>query len=88
MTRKEAIQKLTDMTYRSHEEKRWQIEARAEVFVRNCEVIGIVKFKTDTSEVQPLFKCTHEIFGVVRVEEWPEGLVVWVGGEIRWKSWS
>ncbi len=26
-------------------------------------------------------------FGTVRLEEWPEGLVLWVGGEIRWRSW-
>jgi hypothetical protein len=27
-------------------------------------------------------------FGVVRLEEWPEGLVLWVGGQIRWRSWG
>lgn len=26
--------------------------------------------------------------GLVRIEEWPEGLVLWVGGEIKWKSWT
>lgn len=26
--------------------------------------------------------------GVVRIEEWPEGLVLWVGGEIAWKQWE
>jgi hypothetical protein len=26
--------------------------------------------------------------GVVRVEEWPEGLVLWVGGEIAWRQWE
>lgn len=25
--------------------------------------------------------------GVIRLEEWPEGIVLWVGGEIRYKSW-
>ena len=24
--------------------------------------------------------------GIVRLEQWPEGLVFWVGGEIAWKS--
>lgn len=28
------------------------------------------------------------IFGAVRVELWPEGLVLWVGGQIVWKSWE
>ena len=27
-------------------------------------------------------------FGKVRVVRWPEGIVVWVGGQIRWKSWE
>lgn len=26
-------------------------------------------------------------YGTIRLEEWPEGLVLWVGGEIRWRSW-
>lgn len=27
-------------------------------------------------------------YGVVRLEEWPEGLVLWVDGKIVYKSWS
>lgn len=27
-------------------------------------------------------------YGTIRVAEWPEGIVLWVGGEIRWKSWQ
>lgn len=26
-------------------------------------------------------------FGVVQVEHWPEGICLWVGGKIRWRSW-
>lgn len=26
-------------------------------------------------------------FGIIRLEEWPEGLILWVGGEVRWRSW-
>jgi len=26
--------------------------------------------------------------GIVRIEEWPEGLVLWCGGEIMWRSWG
>ncbi len=29
-----------------------------------------------------------ETLGTVRLEQWPEGLVFWVGGEIVWKSWK
>jgi hypothetical protein len=28
----------------------------------------------------------NDKWGVVRLEEWPEGLVLWVGGKIRWQS--
>jgi hypothetical protein len=27
-------------------------------------------------------------YGSIRFEEWPEGLVLWVGGDIVWKSWE
>jgi SOS-response transcriptional repressor LexA len=27
-------------------------------------------------------------FGLVRIIEFPEGLQVWVGGELRWKSYA
>lgn len=30
----------------------------------------------------------NDRFGTIRVEMWPEGLVLWVGGEIRWKSFE
>lgn len=39
--------------------------------------------------VRTLFR-TAELqneFGTVKIEVWPEGLVLWVGGEIRWRSW-
>lgn len=32
-------------------------------------------------------KSFQHAFGTVRLEEWPEGLVLWVGGQIRWRSW-
>lgn len=27
-------------------------------------------------------------FGTIRLAKWPEGLVLWVNGEIRWRSWE
>ncbi len=30
----------------------------------------------------------NKTLGVVRLEVWREGIVLWVGGEIRWQSWS
>jgi hypothetical protein len=38
--------------------------------------------------VRVLFEYKHILFGVIRVEQWYEGLILWVGGEIRWKSWN
>jgi len=42
----------------------------------------------DTPELETLLKTETPRFGVVRVARWPEGLVLWVGGEIVWKSWT
>lgn len=36
-----------------------------------------VLFETDAHRGQ---------YGVVRLEKWPDGLVLWVGGEARWRS--
>lgn len=43
-----------------------------------------------TDGVTTIFKADYlrEEFGVIRMEEWPEGLVLWVDGQIRWKSWE
>lgn len=29
-----------------------------------------------------------DAWGMIRVSQWPEGLVLWVGGKIKWKSWQ
>lgn len=34
------------------------------------------------------FKMNIHKYGVVRIEEWPEGLVLWVGGVIVWRSFK
>jgi hypothetical protein len=44
--------------------------------------------ENDMSEVEKLLETRTERDGVVRVESWPEGLVLWVGGEIKWKQWE
>jgi hypothetical protein len=40
------------------------------------------------SEVVTLYRADahREKFGLVKLEQWPEGLVLWVGGQIRWAS--
>ncbi len=47
------------------------------------------KAQTSTTDGRTLYQ-TEELrseFGVIRLEEWPEGVVLWVGGQIRWRSW-
>lgn len=39
----------------------------------------VTLFKTDSYKAA---------LGTIRLEMWPEGLVLWVGGEIRWRSWN
>lgn len=37
---------------------------------------------------EPLFEIRTNDLGVIRLVRWPEGLVLWVDGQIRWKSWA
>lgn len=35
-----------------------------------------------------IFQVDHSKHGTIRIEEWPDGLVLWIGGQIRWRSWD
>ena len=35
-----------------------------------------------------ILKMESEALGTILFEEWPEGLVLWVGGQIVWRSWE
>lgn len=56
------------------------------------EALGLLKFdevRHDASrDVRKLCSCEggNENYNI-RVEQWPEGLVLWVSGEIVWKDW-
>lgn len=39
-------------------------------------------------EVQTLSTYWSDETGLVKIEQWPEGYVVWFGGEIVFKSWA
>lgn len=62
----------------------------------NClEALGLLKFDEDKAVTLFEFKDNNfgmgelkDKYGVVRLEEWKEGLVLWVGGQIVWKSWD
>lgn len=49
--------------------------------------LGIIEFKP-THEVKVLYNATTVDHGGIGFELWPEGLVVWVGGSIVYKSWE
>lgn len=44
-------------------------------------------FPVDGEKHQTLFYTRTEKYGAVRIEEYPEGLQLWVGGECRWRSY-
>jgi hypothetical protein len=50
------------------------VSAMSDEWIKN-EVVGL--YRTEDY---------RRNFGVVKLEEWPEGLVLWVGGQIRWES--
>lgn len=58
-----------------------------ETLVQALEALGLIEFKPKQEIKMMLHKQTVE-YGTIRVEEWPEGLVVWVGGSIVYKSWE
>jgi hypothetical protein len=64
--------------------------------------LGLLKFDEPKKEqIRKIFELDNERidlpngyvkgvadrYGIIRLEQWPEGLVLWVGGEIKWKSW-
>ncbi len=67
---------------------------QATTIVEGLEKLGLIKFDEPKKEVKHCisidinqFKPNMDI-GVAKLELWPEGLVLWVGGEIVWKSWE
>lgn len=74
----------------------------AEGWIAAFEALGLIKFEEE-KKINDIFHtydgnfnwCNPVILqrvsdqhGAIRLEEWPEGLVLWVGGEIRWWSWK
>jgi hypothetical protein len=51
------------------------------------EVLDILQ--RNKSEFTTLFhKRQYKSYGDVRITEWPEGLTLWIGGKLVWKSWE
>ncbi len=59
----------------------------ARELVDALEALGLLKFE----EEKPIVKlCSAHQDGIynIRVEQWPEGIVVWYNGEIVYRSWK
>lgn len=63
---------------------------QAAKWVDTFEALGLIKF--DEPKRLPSMELNRDNFfgdyGLIRLERWPEGLVIWVGGEIVYKSWK
>lgn len=70
--------------------------------IKQLEKSGLLKFDEPKKEqIRKIFELDNERidlpngyvkgvadrYGIIRLEQCPEGLVLWVGGEIKWKSW-
>lgn len=84
MTREEAYNKCKNIS-------------DAVTFISILEALGLIKFEKKKESVNLVElrsgNITHDCdykgqYGVIRLEEWPEGLVLWVGGKIVYKSWE
>lgn len=72
--------------------------------IKILEALGLLKFDepkearvvfeinlTSGDVIDNAYKYGQELvnqYGTIRLELWSEGLVLWVGGEIKWKSWE
>lgn len=84
MTREEALAKLPLERWYGEDGKRGYL-------LDSLEKLGLLKFDEPKKEVKHCISFQTVQFGndigIVKLEMWPEGLVLWVGGEIKWKSW-
>lgn len=98
MTREEALAKLPLERWYGEDGKRGYLLDSLEKlgllkFDEPKEVVNIFKVNNDGSSSRiwgdnKWGKQIGETYGTIKLELWPEGLVLWVGGEIRWKSWE
>lgn len=75
----------------------------AEGWIAAFEALELIKFEEE-KKINTVFQITNDgnfnwadpiilkrvskQHGAIRLEEWPEGLVLWIGGEIHWRSWK
>lgn len=85
MTREEAIQKITSGSMYGH--------GRVEGVALLCalEALELIKFDEkvkfdENKELVHIFQYGN--YGDIVIQHTPEGLILWVGGRIKWKSWE
>lgn len=66
---------------------RLQAEQMVNFFI-DAGMLEIKKKEERPKETVVLFETIRDIYGVVRLETWPEGLVLWVNGKIKYKYWE
>ena len=79
MTRDEAEKKLKDAGITTH----------YNLMLNSLEALGLIEFDPAVKTCVAFDSAQFgKDFGKVKIELWTEGLVLWVGGEIKWKSWE
>jgi hypothetical protein len=58
------------------------------LLVMALETLGLIKFEPERDVKILYHNVQHKDYGDILIEVWPEGLVLWVGGVIKWKSWE
>lgn len=86
MTREEAKAKLEAVIKNNHIHGYVGNSVAIDDWLDSIEALGLIKFKE--KEVNILFTTRTKTEAVFRVEQWPEGFVVWYDGEIVWKEWK
>lgn len=96
MTREEAVNKFHDVMYPESfgksttdfdftKDRKW-----AEKAIDAYEALGLIKFEKNKEPLKSISLNKDKFFGdvgAINLERWPEGLVIWVGGKIIYKSW-
>lgn len=83
MTREEAVKKVEAAFHNRGQER---ARSTVEGYVLTLEALGFLKF--EEKKVANLFETCDTNGAVIRLEEWPEGMVLWRAGKIVYKSWE
>lgn len=86
MTREDARQKINAVFNRHNSPG--AVFINADKCLELYEALGLLKFEEEKAEELFVTNEFNRKLGTIRLEHWPEGLVLWVGGEIVYRSWK